>query len=591
MKNLKIGKKLFVTFGIVILLFAASAVSGLFCIGILSSNFTTFYHGPYTVATESIQMRANIQEAEKYLIKSCTSTDPETTKDYIDKCQAAIDRLNDGIAVLRENYTGNKQLIEDFSTTTGEAAPIREKIFQLAANNQNDEAMKAYNQEYEPVLISARDLLSQIEQDCADDASGFYAQGSSMQQFAFILLLLLSAVSLIFIILVCLYIVRSITKPIHEIELAANKMANGDLNVAISYQSKDELGSLSGSIREMVAILRSYVANISEVLGRMAEGDMTPTIHLDYAGDFAPIKSSMQRILRALNDTLSQIALTSDQITSGSGQVSDGAQTLSQGSTEQASSIEELSATINEISGQIRQNAQNAQQSDKMVLETVAEIEHGNQQMSRLVEAMNDISGTSGEIGKIIKTIDDIAFQTNILALNAAVEAARAGAAGKGFAVVADEVRNLAGKSAQAAKNTTLLIENAIHAVKNGTQIADETAQSLNEIVSKARDVSLLVNEIAKASNQQADAVIQTTLGVEQISAVVQNNSATAEESAAASEELDGQAQILKKLAGKFKLLHTRTDTGISADKHSVSADKQPGKYTLVADNSIGSAE
>ncbi len=379
------------------------------------------------------------------------------------------------------------------------------------------------------------------------------------------MLAIFTVLSAVAILLFCIYIIRSITSPVSEIEAAADKMSRGDLSAIISYVSKDELGMLANSMRVMTDNLRSYVNNIDHVLGKMAQGDMTVSIDLDYIGDFAAIKGSMSHILQSLNSTLIQINTSSEQVASGSEQVSSGAQALSQGATEQASSIEELSAGIAEISEQAKHNAQSAQQAGQMVNETTQDITLGNQQVENLVSAMDLISQTSNQISKIIKTIDDIAFQTNILALNAAVEAARAGAAGKGFAVVADEVRNLAGKSAEAAKDTTALIENSIKAVSNGKEMADKTAKSLSGIVEKAESLSHIVNEIATASNDQATAVVQITAGVDQISGVVQTNSATAEESAAASEELSGQAQMLKHLISGFKLEESDGSSEVAA--------------------------
>jgi len=251
---------------------------------------------------------------------------------------------------------------------------------------------------------------------------------------------------------------------------------------------------------------------------------------------------------------LIQINQASDQVASGSEQVSFGAQALSQGATEQASSVEELSATIVELSGHVKVNADHAAEASRLSNDAGSGVMESDGHMKEMIEAMGDISDKSKEIGKIIKTIDDIAFQTNILALNAAVEAARAGSAGKGFAVVADEVRNLAQKSAEAAKNTTVLIEGSILAVDNGTRIVGQTAKSLQDVVVKAGNVTNKMTDIANASEQQAKAIAQVTQGIEQIAAVVQTNSATAEESAAASEELTGQAQMLKELVGKFRL-------------------------------------
>ena len=244
------------------------------------------------------------------------------------------------------------------------------------------------------------------------------------------------------------------------------------------------------------------------------------------------------------------------EIKNSSDQVSSGAQALSQGATEQASSIEQLSASIIEISDQVRSNAVNANNATSLVESVGKEIDRSNIHMQEMIRAISEISDKSAQIGRIIKTIDDIAFQTNILALNAAVEAARAGAAGKGFAVVADEVRNLAGKSAQAASETTELIESSISAVLNGTRIADETAESLSSVVTGASKITSLMQDISKASNEQANSIGQVTQGIEQISGVVQTNSATAEESAAASEELSAQAQLLNSLVSKFKMRH-----------------------------------
>ncbi|MEG2053959.1 MAG: methyl-accepting chemotaxis protein, partial [Oscillospiraceae bacterium] len=295
------------------------------------------------------------------------------------------------------------------------------------------------------------------------------------------------------------------------------------------------------------------------------------------------LENSMVKIIVSLSDTLNNIHIASDQVSGGADQVSGGAQALSQGATEQASSIEELSATVAEISSQVKANAENAKSASGLSDEAGAEVEQGNQHMQKMIAAMGDISDTSSQIGKIIKTIDDIAFQTNILALNAAVEAARAGAAGKGFAVVADEVRNLAGKSAEAAKNTTALIESSITAVANGTKIADDTAKSLFIIVDKVREVTDKINEIATASAEQASAVVQVTQGLDQISAVVQTNSATSEESAAASEELSGQAQMLNDMVSKFKL---KDLSAMGMPQTAVEKPETAEKITYTSDNS-----
>lgn len=388
--------------------------------------------------------------------------------------------------------------------------------------------------------------------------------------------IIVMVISIIIAIGISIILSNSITKPIIGCVNRIVLLSNGDLKTEVpQVRTNDETKVLANATRILVETLSGYIGNISDVLSSIADGDMTVDVLIDYEGDFAPIKASMQKIPASLNSALTQISQASEQVASGSNQVASGAQSLSQGATEQASSIEELSATINEISGQIKQNAQNAQEANKMSMATAKEIENGNHQMAQLVTAMDDISKTSNQIGKIIKTIDDIAFQTNILALNAAVEAARAGTAGKGFAVVAEEVRNLAAKSAEAAKDTTALIENAIQAIQNGTHMVSATEKSLNLIVEKADGVTRLVNEIATASNAQATAVAQTTQGIEQISNVVQNNSATAEESAAASEELSGQALVLQQLVSRF---HLKGQVQLSSASIPVAAAVQPSK-------------
>ncbi len=351
-------------------------------------------------------------------------------------------------------------------------------------------------------------------------------------------------------------IIRLIKTPISEIEKAAIKMAEGDLDVEISYTSRDELGVLAAQVRRLIHKLQVIIDDENKFLAKMAAGDFTvdSVCEEEYTGGFQPLLVSFRGIAQKLNDTMTQISQSASQVASGSEQVSNGAQALSQGATQQASSVQELAATISEISDKVNQNADNARQANATAAGVNAEMNVSNQKMREMIEAMGDITNCSNEIGKIIKTIEDIAFQTNILALNAAVEAARAGTAGKGFAVVADEVRNLASKSAEASKNTSVLIENSLKAVENGTQIADETAQSLLQAVNDVNEMAGIIEQISEASSNQAASISQITMGIDQISSVVQTNSATAEESAAASEELSSQSQLMKSLVGRFKL-------------------------------------
>lgn len=364
-------------------------------------------------------------------------------------------------------------------------------------------------------------------------------------------------IEVIFAIIAITLIAIGIVRPLKHLSKTANQIANGELDVDVVVKSMDEVGHVSEAIRQTVLRLKDYIAYIDEiadVLNEIADGNMDFELKQKYEGEFSKIRDALMNISTTLTATLRQINMAAEQVASGSDQVALGAQALSQGSIAQSSAVEELASTIAQISEKVRMNADNAQKAKDYSDETSSEVVVSSAKMNDMMGAISEISSKSTEIGKIIKTIEDIAFQTNILALNAAVEAARAGQAGKGFAVVADEVRNLASKSAEAAKNTTMLIEDTVKAVDNGTKIADETAKSMQAVVSSTGNVTELIKKIADASKEQAVSIAEVTSGVDQVASIIQTNSATAEESAATAEELSGQAQMLKDLVGGFKL-------------------------------------
>ena len=352
----------------------------------------------------------------------------------------------------------------------------------------------------------------------------------------------------------------SVRKPLKKISAFAGKLEEGDLGLTSNSQSRidvrssDEIGTLARTMEHYNEKLKGYIGEIRDRMNGLSEGDLTTESVYEFHGDFIIIKDSINRTVKNLRTTLGEVNKSAVQVSAGSKQIADGSQTLAQGATEQASSVDELSSSIAEIARKTKENAEMADQAARLANTIMGNAEKGSQQMDAMTTAVKDINAASRSISKVIKVIDDIAFQTNILALNAAVEAARAGQHGKGFAVVAEEVRNLAAKSAKAAKETGDMIQNSMEKAESGSQIAAETAASLADIVSGISESSDIVMKIAKSSEEQSVSIDQINIGIDQVSRVIQMNSATAQESAAASEEMNSQSDALEDLISKFKI-------------------------------------
>ena len=440
------------------------------------------------------------------------------------KLEEVLDK--DTYEMLRQNM--DKE--EAFTATVVNAVGVKEKMY------------------FRPLIIHGSTLWSMIS--IAD--SEFMAARNQL----ILMCAVFSIVGLMILIAISFFLIKRALNPLQGIALAGKAVAEGNFDVKVSYDRQDEIGDLAAAIQSVMQHVQEIISDLSDKLSELAKGNFRVSLENteQYPGAYRPLLNSLQEISNDLNKTMAEIKTSAKEVNSGAEQVSSGAQGLSQGATEQASSIEELSATVNDISEHIKKTAENTRLANTEAQNAGKEVSHSDKQMQQMKAAMENINQKSGEISKIIKTIDDIAFQTNILALNAAIEAARAGVAGKGFAVVADEVGNLAQKSANAAKDTTMLIEETLQAVEQGTVLADSTAESLQRVVTGAGKVTELVNQIAEASVEQSRAVEQVSTGIDQISSVVQSNTATAEESAAASEELSGQANILNELVGRFQL-------------------------------------
>lgn len=555
MKNLKIGIKLLVTFMIIIFLFCATVVTAITGLNRSSDKYSEFYHVGYQITSKVMSMRRGLQIIVKDLTFITIEDDEEKSISYREDLQKELDLLEENAKWLYANFTYDNKLLDEFAEKVTNAVELQQKVIELSQSDLIS-AQACLLDEYQPLVTEAVNCLIKISDASEKGAEDDYTSTVEMQERLVMIQLGMAGGALVITLILSAYLTGSITRPIRELETSADKIVKGDFDIHIGYKSKDEMGSLADSFRNMVVILGDVISDASRLLSEMADGnfDVRTRAEAHYVGDFQGLLLSIRKLNRNLSATLGQINSSSDQVASGARQVSYGSQALSQGATEQAASVEQLAATLSGISQQVKETAENAAQARTQTNLAGDEVEECNKKMLDMTNAMEEITRTSNEIGKIIKTIEDIAFQTNILALNAAVEASRAGNAGKGFAVVADEVRNLASKSAEASKDTADLIESSIGAVTRGTQLANATAQSLVKVVDEVRASSATVGKIADAAEAQAGAVEQVSVGVDQISSVVQTNSATAVQSAGASQELSSQAEVLKNLVAKFIL-------------------------------------
>ena len=587
MKDMKIKKRLISGFLFVIVISVAIIIAALMQMNAQRANYNDILK--YEVGANDLisEIRLDAAIAARNVRDMALKPGDSSNSELESRVNELLSDMDAQLKELEEIYPLDQAQLQDYITTVNKWGDELPAILNAINRGDGATAVSLIKNSCTPQLNAMatkaeaiNDLLSQAQDDAvkAQERSSLISLG---------VILAVMAVAIILVLGTAFKLVKGIMEPTEEVRKALMGFSKGELDIPVNYESKNELGDMCNALRSSQDTLSAVIEDICYLLGEMANGnfDVRSRATDKYVGALGAVLESIRKINSNLSDTLAQIDMSAEQVSSGSEQVSTGAQALAQGATEQASAVQELSATITEISDNAKKNAENGEMAMRQSQEAGSLVSESSKYMEEMVEAMGNISQSSQEIGRIISTIENIAFQTNILALNAAVEAARAGSAGKGFAVVADEVRNLATKSDQAAKATKELIDHSIESVQGGNEIVKKVSEALSKTVEASNLSMNSLQEITKAVEAEAESIAQVTEGIDQISAVVQTNSATSEESAAASEELSSQASLMKEMMMKFTLrsdksygtTSSRADAPADASTESYAADSASG--------------